>query len=145
MSRSETNFPSEKKFRNKMAIHQCDLMQGHRNWKRGGIFNISQKTVSFQAQVFCFITNMGHQVEDISHKLGIEDVRIMPCFHHQHKKKYLLQHHQLLILKVLSVYCYSRAKLFTEGWTLNAINYACLNRAVHTCFELSMCTEALMD
>lgn len=31
MSRTETSFPSEKKFHNKIAIHQCDLIQGHRN------------------------------------------------------------------------------------------------------------------
>lgn len=73
-----------------MAIHQCDLYARAQKLKKQWDFQHISKPRSLQAQVFCFITNMGHQVEDISHKLGIEDVRIMPFFHHQHKKKYSL-------------------------------------------------------
>lgn len=93
-----------------MAIHQCGLYTRAQTLKKMWDCQHISKTRGFQAQVFCFITNMGHQVEDIPHKLGIEDVSVCHFSITNIKTIFTTATSVTNPHKVLSGYCYSKSQ-----------------------------------
>lgn len=64
-----------------MAIYQLDLWTKAQKLKKDMGFSTYLKNKRFPGSGI-LLYNTGHQVEDVPHKLGTEDIRIMPFFHH---------------------------------------------------------------